>query len=151
MKESTINVIGILTLFLIISGCKITLVPNYDAALVEKIESIAKTTDMFYLNMLETTKNDSTRAYKKFVKEYIAIEVELNSILNKNKVKPLNEHSVRICEITLNLWIKYREEHKSDNELSDGLIKLNRKTFSDLFYAMQVAEDAKQIVSNPPQ
>ena len=42
-------------------------------------------------------------------------------------------------------------EHKKDNTLSNGLIKLNRKTFSDLFFAMQVAEKGKEIVNNPPQ
>jgi hypothetical protein len=51
----------------------------------------------------------------------------------------------------LELWVKYKEEHKEDNELSDGLIKLNRLTFSDLFYAMLVAEKAKEIISNPPK
>jgi len=102
--------------------------------------------------MMETTapENDG-RAYDKFSDQYVNIEVELNSLLNKNKVRPLNTHSTRICEITKQLWVKYKEEHKTDNTLNDGLIKLNQLTFSDLFYAMQVAEKAKDIVSNPPQ
>lgn len=133
-------------------GCKVTFVPNYDSGIAAQIDQVAKSIDKFYLTMLETTKNESNgRAFDKFAQEYVAIEVELNSLLNKNKVKPLNEHSVRICEITVSLWIKYKEEHKTDNELEDGLIKLNRKTFSDVLYAMQVAEQAKKIVSNPPQ
>ncbi|MCK5170786.1 MAG: hypothetical protein KAQ75_12990, partial [Bacteroidales bacterium] len=69
----------------------------------------------------------------------------------KNKVRPLNENSTRICEITLELWQKYKEEHRSDQTLSNGLIQLNRKTFSDLFFAMQVAEKGKETVNNPPQ
>jgi len=77
--------------------------------------------------------------------------VELNSLLNKNRIRPLNEHSTRICEITMQLWQKYKEEHKTDNTLNNGLIQLNRSTFDDLFFAMQVAEKAKDIVSNPPQ
>ena len=79
------------------------------------------------------------------------IEVEINSLLNKNKVRPLNENSTRICEITLQLWQKYKEEHKTDNTLSDGLIKLNRQSFSDLFFAMQVAEEGKKIIDNQSQ
>ena len=136
---------------LLFYSCRITLVPNYDEAIAHQIEEIAKSVDKFYLEMLETTSNNNNeRSFNNFAESYVEIEVELNSLLNKNKVRPLNDNSTRICEITLELWIKYKDEHKNDNTLSDGLIKLNRKTFSDLFYAMQVAEEAKNIISNPP-
>lgn len=135
-----------------LQSCKVTLIAPYDAAISTQIDNTAKTVDKFYLSMMETTapENDG-RAYDKFSDQYVNIEVELNSLLNKNKVRPLNTHSTRICEITKQLWVKYKEEHKTDNTLNDGLIKLNQLTFSDLFYAMQVAEKAKDIVSNPPQ
>ena len=135
-----------------ITSCKVTFIPGYDSDISKQIENTAKQVDKFYLSMLETTTapNDG-RAFDKFSEQYVNIEVELNSLLNKNKIRPLNENSTRICEITLQLWIKYKEEHKSDNSLSDGLIKLNRQTFGDLFFAMQVAEKGKEIVNNPPQ
>jgi hypothetical protein len=137
---------------IVLTSCKVTFIPNYDSDISEQIENTAKSVDKFYLSMLETTtSSDDGRVFSKFSEQYVNIEVELNSLLNKNKIRPLNENSTRICEITLELWIKYKEEHKSDNSLSDGLIKLNRKTFSDLFFAMQVAEKGKEIVSNPPQ
>ena len=133
-------------------SCRLTLVPSYDEVIEQQIEVLAKDVDRFYLNMLETTSNENDgRAFELFANSYVDIEVELNSMLNKNKVRPLNENSTRICEITLELWIKYKNEHKTDNNLSDGVIKLNRQTFGDLFYAMQVAEAAKNIVSNPPE
>jgi len=137
---------------LLFSTCKVTFVPEYDAELSSQIDETAKMVDKFYLEMLETTSNQNGgRAFEGFIQGYIDIEVELNSLLNKNKIRPLNDNSTRICEITLQLWTKYKEEHKTDNALSDGLIKLNRQTFSDLFYAMQVAEKAKEIVNNPPE
>jgi hypothetical protein len=132
-------------------SCRVTLVPPYDAVIMEQIDETSKAVDKFYLVMLETTSNTSGgRAYELFAEEYVIIEVELNSLLNKNKIRPLNENSTRICEITLQLWQKYKMEHKEDNSLPDGMIELNRKTFGDLFYAMQVAEKAKEIVTNPP-
>ncbi len=137
---------------LALNSCKVTLLPSYDAGISEQIENTSKTVDKFYLSMLEFTSSENDgRAFDKFAREYVDIEVELNSLLTKNKIRPLNENSTRICEITLQLWIKYKEEHKTDNTLSDGLIKLNRKTFSDLFYAMRVAEEGKKIAANPPQ
>jgi hypothetical protein len=138
--------------FLSITSCRVTLVPGYDANISAQIDNTAKEVDKFYLTMLETTKTDSGgRAFEKFSQDYINIEVELNSLLTKNKIRPLNENSTQICEITLQLWLKYKAEHKTDNTLSDGLIILNRKTFSDLFYAMQVAEKGKELVKNPPE
>jgi len=137
---------------IVLNSCRVSFIPSYDANISEQIEYTAKAVDKFYLLMLETTSDlNNGRAFSNFSEQYVNIEVELISLLNKNKIRPLNNNSTRICEITIELWMKYKEEHKSDNTLSDGLIKLNRKTFSDLFFAMQVAEKGKEIVNNPPQ
>ncbi|MEI8366664.1 MAG: hypothetical protein WCF65_09645 [Parachlamydiaceae bacterium] len=139
-------------MFLALNACKVILLPGYDAAITEQIVNSAKTVDKFYLSMLDNTSAEQGgRAFSSFSEEYVNIEVDLNALLSKNKIRPLNQNSTRICEITLQLWTKYKEEHKKDNTLSDGLVKLNRKTFSDLFFAMQVAEKGKQIIGNPPQ
>ncbi len=136
---------------LTITACKVTFVPAYDAQITQQIDQTAKAVDKFYLFMLETTASDTIgRSFTKFSEQYINVEVEMNSLLNKNKIRPLNENSTRICEINLQLWQKYKEEHKRKNTLSDGVIKLNRKTFNDLFYAMQVAEEGKNIRAPNP-
>lgn len=154
MNKTFLNKITILTFFgliLGISACKITLVPSYDEQLKDQIESTSKDIDRFYLNMMEMTTNaEGGRAYEKFREGYINIEVELISLLNKNKVKPLNTHSTRICEITLEIWRKYKTEHKEDNAIPDGLIKLNMLAMNDLMYAMLIAEKGKAIADNPP-
>lgn len=137
---------------LALNSCKVTFIPGYDAKIAEQIENTSKAVDKFYLSMLDTTSAEKEgRTFSKFSEQYVNIEVELNSLLSKNRIRPLNENSTRICEITIQLWMKYKAEHKKDNTLSDGLIKLNQKTFSDLFYAMQVAEKGKEMVTNPPQ
>ncbi len=157
MKSITLKHAGHKALLLglaisLFTACQVTFIPDYDQAIAAQIEETAKTVDRFYLMMLETTTaKDEGRSFDLFAEQYVNIEVELTSLYNKNKVRPLNENSTRICEITLELWQKYKEEHREDNSLSDGLIKLNRNTFEDLFYAMLVAERAKDIVNNPPQ
>lgn len=150
-QQLQILVFVILSVFAF-NSCRVTLLPSYDASIAEQIEKTTKQADKFYLTMLETTTEENNgRSFDKFVNQYVDIEVELYSLLNQNKVRPLNENSTRICEITLELWQKYKEEHKTDNTLSNGLIKLNRQVFSDLFFAMQVAEKGKDIINNPPQ
>lgn len=147
-----ISIVVILFGIISLASCKVTFVPSYDSNISGQIDNTSKKIDKFYLTLLETTsESDSGRVFDKFTNQYVDIEVELNSLLNKNKIRPLNENSTRISEITVGLWIKYKEEHRADNTISNGIIKLNRKTFSDLLYAMQVAEKAKDIISNPPE
>ncbi|ASB48447.1 hypothetical protein [Alkalitalea saponilacus] len=137
----------IFAFLLITSSCRIQLIADYDANVAEQIGRTAMKVERFYLTMLETTTVENNgRAYDHFTEGYIDVEVELISLLNRNRVRPLNENSVRICEITLELWQKYKMEHKEDNSISDGVIGLNRLTFSDLFFAMQVAERAKELI-----
>ena len=150
-QQLQILVFVILSVFAF-NSCRVTFLPSYDASIAEQIEKTTKQVDRFYLTMLETTTAENNgRSFEKFANQYVDIEVELNSLLNKNKVRPLNENSTRICEITLELWKKYKEEHKTDNTLSNGLIKLNKLSFSDLFFAMQVAEEGKKIIENQSQ
>jgi hypothetical protein len=147
-KSSLLLIVSLIFLL----SCRVTLLPEYNAELSKNIENTAKLVDKFYLSMYETTSVENNgRSYDKFAGQYVEIEVEIKSLLNRNKIRPLNENSTRISEITLELWQKYKEEHKTDNTLSNGLIQLNMKTFADLFFAMQVAEEGKNLVNNPPQ
>ena len=135
-------------LIFILFGCRVELVNDYDAELSTHIQNVAKQTDLFYLNMLETTSNDGNgRRYSNFAEGYAKIQAELNSLLQKNKIKPLNEHSTRICEIALQFWQDYKNEHKEYDEISDSEIDLNRLYLQDIFYAMLVAEEGKKLAT----
>ena len=139
--------ISFFAFLLVFASCKVQLVSNYNADLSNEINTTAKKVDNFYLTMQEIPADK--RQFVNFSTTYIEIEVDLNSLVTKNRVRPLNVESTRIAEITLRLWEKYKEEHKKDNTLSNGLIRLNKKTFSDMFYAMQVAEEGKKVSNNP--
>lgn len=135
---------GILFLLLFVS-CNFALLAPYNREVSTHIESTAKSVDRFYLDMLEKTDTiGNSRAYLKFADGYINIEVELNSLYTKNRIRPLNKESTRNCEIALKVWRDYKEEHKKKNGISDGLIKYNRKYMSDMFYVIQVGEELKQ-------
>jgi hypothetical protein len=138
--------LSLFSLMFVFAACKVQFIPSYDAELSKEINETAKKIDNFFLTMQDVPLAD--RQYDHFSTGYIEIEVDLNSLVTKNRVRPLNTESTRITEISLQLWEKYKEEHKKDNSLSNGLIKLNRKTFSDLFYAMQVAEEGKRVGGN---
>jgi len=122
-------------------SCKVTLVPNYDIGIASQIDSTLRMVDKFYLTMLETTKNESgQRAYQNFVQGYVNIEVELQSLIDKNTIRPLNSDSKKISENTLAQWVKYRDKHKQDNQISDANITLNRIYMHDQLVTMQTGE-----------
>lgn len=129
----------------------VSLVATYDAKAREQITTVSKSVDKFYLNLLDTTSVENNgRAFQKYTKQYVEIEVELNSLLAQNRVRPLNQNSTRICEITLQFWQKYKETHKKKDSITNAEIMLNQKYMSDLFYCMQVAEEGKKYLNSIP-
>ena len=128
----------------LLTSCNFALLPPYSREVSAQIENTAKSVDRFYLNMLEKTDTTNTgRAYSNYANGYIDIEVELNSLYNKNRIRPLNKASTRNCEIALQRWREYKEEHKEKNTISNGLIAYKRQYMSDLFYTIQISEEFK--------
>ena len=128
-----------------LASCRVTLVAPYDSRVSQKIEDIAQKVDKFYLTMLETTRNENNeREYSKFVDDYIDVEVELNSLLNMNRIRPLNKESTKNCQIAVDTWVKYKEKHKENNTISNIDIELNRDFLRDLFTVIQIGEEVKK-------
>ncbi len=131
-------------LFIIIcSGCSVKLVSDYDQTTADELIRIAKKVDMFYGNLSELS--ESEREYRKFSKDYIDIESDIRSLVIRNKMRPLNEESIKISETILGEFMKYRKKHKDENLYKNTLITLHRNRLLRLFTAMSVAEQAKQI------
>lgn len=135
----------LLSCILIFSQCRVHLLPEFDATILEQIDQTAKHVDKFYLGLLELDPaNLHNRSYSNCSETYIAIQSELNSLYIKNKIRPLNSNTLRIVEITKELWNKYKNEHKRDQVLTNGVIELNRQSMEELFYTMRVAEKIKK-------
>jgi hypothetical protein len=124
-------------------SCKIALIAPYDAGIKTQIIDAQKKIDYLYITLSET--KESERTYQNFATAYIDVEVALTSILRQNQVKPLNEHATAVTKIALNFWKKYKNEHKAENTISNGMIKINSKYMSDIMYAMQVSEEGKKL------
>jgi PBP1b-binding outer membrane lipoprotein LpoB len=133
---------------MLFSACKVAFVPNYDDKIAEQIENIAKSVDKLYLTMLETsTEANGGRAYSVFADQYIAIEIELHSLLNKNAARKKNENTVKICEKTIELFEKYKNEHKERNTINDANIKLNLEYLRGILYPLMISEEAKRLAN----
>ena len=142
------QVVSYLILFLAFSqlaNCSVKLVADYDAAVAESIIEVAQRVDTFYTRLLETPQDE--RKYVKSVDNYIAIEVELRSLVMRNKIRRLNDESIEIAETTLEKWSKYKKAHKENDLYKDALVLLHRERFTKLFTAMAIAEEAKRLTS----
>lgn len=137
-------IVGVLLLTGMIMSCRVTLTAPYDESIVNQTQQLVKQVDRLYLTMLETTENrNDVRAYRHFAEDYINIEVELNYLIIKNRMKPMNSESVRNFEIALEAWIRYKEQHKMNNGISDADIELNRGYLRDLFMVILIGEYEK--------
>lgn len=145
------------TLFI---NCSFHILADYDKDIADEIVKTAKDVDAFFLLVLDTDPN--RRQYETFITQYRKIESDLSSLLLKNRIRPLNEESIKISENTLEAWRKLKSYHKERTEwsrLSDGepnkistdkifsdvMIENNRRIFFDNFSAMAVAEYAKKL------
>lgn len=133
----------LLLLAFALSGCAVKLVADYDSVSFEEILKVGKKVDKFYGDLLETKLTD--RAYPKFSDRYVDIETDIRSLVTRNKARALNEESTQISEITLSLWVKYKDGHKEKDTYSDGTAKLDRNRFIRLFAAAANAERAKNL------
>ena len=128
-----------MTLLLLCNSCKVTLVAPRDSELLGQIETASQAIDGFYLKMLDAT----VRNYAQYSDGYIAIEVQLNAIHDKTRLKQHNAETVAIADNVRSTWVKYKNEHKAADKLNDGEIRYNSSTMRDFIYALSVAENAK--------
>ncbi|TQV77241.1 hypothetical protein FLL45_04655 [Aliikangiella marina] len=126
---------------LLISGCTVKYVAEYDAEIKNEIIQVAKKVDLFWGDLLDT--DVDKRQYDKFKTNYNEIESDIRSLVLKNEIRPLNEESTEQAKIALKLWTDDREKHKSDDGFSNGRAKLHQRQLSRVFAAMAKGEAVK--------
>jgi len=131
----------------IVTSCKVSLVATYDYMVAEKIEEVNKEIDKFYLVMLETTVNENgERAYDKYSEQYIDIQLDLKSLLQKNKRREKNQETIQINQRIYDKWLEYKEIHETQNELSDADIEANMTNIDNMLNTMLAAEQFKKAI-----
>ncbi|MDH3973139.1 MAG: hypothetical protein OEV42_02560 [Deltaproteobacteria bacterium] len=140
-KILSINVLAALFLVLL-NGCTVKYVAEYDAGIKEEIVEIAKKVDIFWGELLDRDGDD--RKYSSFKSAYNEIEADIRGLVMKNEIRPLNKASTKQVRIALDLWVEDRELHKKKDGFSDFQAKRHRKQFNRVFTAMAIGEDLKK-------
>ncbi len=142
MKQLFLNR-RITALFLIIffaASCKVTLVPEYSAALEEQVAAAAKATDKLYIDMLDVA--IAARTYDSFKDRYNEIEAEINSIQLKNEARQKNKDFLVIIKNLKDAFAEAKQYHKSHTTISNGEAKSYQATLSAFWKPLYVAEKA---------
>jgi outer membrane biogenesis lipoprotein LolB len=126
---------------LLLSGCSMTFISDYDQATMDEMQLINKKIDRFFLRL--SYEDPKERTYRKFKKAYLDIEVELHALKTMQVVRAMNELTVKQVDTALNLWQQERTSHQKNNGISDILIKIHRSQYNRLFMAMIKGEASK--------
>lgn len=131
----------IITTMMLLLGCTAKLVADYDDKIYKQTLSTAKLVDKFYISLLAVKEHN--RKYQPYAKKYLGIENILRSLYSKNKSRKLNQESITISESILDLWIKYKTNHQSQNTYSNRNAQLDKNRLSRLFTSAANAESSK--------
>lgn len=120
---------GLILLALILANsCTVTLVDSYRQDIADDLVVVQKDSYVLFTSIMETPAG-SDRAYAKFEDEYTKLEATIQSVYQRNRIRPKNEESIAQSKILLDTWIKYKNKHKTDDSaISDGVLE-GRRTY----------------------
>ena len=123
------------------SSCSVTLVPEYNASLYQKIVTTAARNDRLYIDLLQS--DTDHRAFSQYAKRYAAIETSIQSINLQYQARANNSVFLPILENIQNLFLKYKEEHKQHTApLTQAEIKVYQAYTRDYWKPLLIAENA---------
>ena len=131
---------------LLMSGCALNLVSDYDQESLQSMELLAKKVDLFYAKLAMVSPKE--RGFKRFNQDYVAIDVDLNALLTRQKIRAVNELTTKQVVIAQNLWSQDMQLHKQRDTISDFIVKRHRQQFNRLFLAMIKGEESKPVSNN---
>lgn len=127
--------------FFLISSCKVQYVADYNERVEEEILKVYEDIERFYLRMSLVSENE--RTFNKFEADYLNIEISLQTLFLRNKIRPLNDESIKQTENIITLWNKVKEEHKNEDKVKSYILQKHRGHFQRMFIAMLIGEEKK--------
>lgn len=130
-----IKILSVSILVLSLFSCKVTLVPAYDASFEEQVTKTAKLNDQLYLEIQES----SNRSYSAFSARYVAVQTEISSIVMKTMAMDHNTDMLKIAQNLETLFKQFKDDHKTNDTVSDADIKLNQAQIRGVWVPLLVA------------
>lgn len=144
-RYSATRVWLILAFSILFSGCALQLISDFDQKSVDQMQNISEKVNGFYLGL--SYLKQEQRTYQESAPYYLKVEEKLEALESMQRIRELNELTVKQVEIALSLWRQDRKMHKREGSLSDFIIKRRKSQYQRLFIAMIKGEDSKQKVA----
>lgn len=137
-------------LALLLAGCAVSFVAEYDKATEDRLIGAYERVSRFYDDLAETA--PVQRGYDRFAPRYADVATDLRVLLLRQRARASNSESEQIVAKILENWERTRERHKRfsadperrTNAYPDSLLALDRQQFEDQFRTAVVAERAKK-------
>jgi hypothetical protein len=140
--------IGIISIFLLVASCRVSLVPEYSKEIETQITNGAKLNDKLYIDLLNAPLEK--RGFDVFSARYSEVEAEINSIRLKNEIRKQNVDMLKIIDNLANGFKGIKEEHKNKKSpLTDGEITVYQATLKGYWKPLLIAEGGLKKVKKP--
>ncbi|MDW6093864.1 hypothetical protein SBX64_15100 [Vibrio rhizosphaerae] len=129
-------------LLLLLSGCAVQLVAEFDPQTLHQLQQINNQIDRLYLQMAALPATQ--RRYPQFQPQYLEIEVMIRGFVRLQEWRQMNEETNKQAQILAKLWQQDMQQHQKNGHLSDFLLKRHRAQYQRLIDTIAQGELAKK-------
>lgn len=130
------------TLLLLLSGCSVQLVAEFDPQTLNQLQQINNQIDRLYLQM--SALPATQRQYQQFQPQYLDIDVTIRGFVRLQEWRQMNEETYKQAQILAKLWQQDMQQHRKSGHLSDFLLKRHRAQYQQLINTIAQGELAKK-------
>jgi hypothetical protein len=127
---------------LLLCGCSLHLVADYDPQIVNQLEVIDRKIEHLYLTM-QILEPDQ-RQYDRFSEQYLNLLIDIRLMERRQARRKNNSESLKQAKLLLQFWQQDMLSHQQHQTLSNFLIKRRLNQYRRLIDALIDGELAKQ-------
>lgn len=128
------------------TGCgSVRFVADYDQAALDDLAESSAQVFAFYDKLLETRAATGVVRYAPYAEDWGKVETRLRVGILREQARPKNQESVEILATTLDMWIRFRDSHRSRDDYVPAKIAIDRKHMARNLGAAMNAEEAKKL------
>lgn len=128
-----------LVVVVLLSACRVSLVPDYNATIFQKIVSTAARNDRLYIDLMQA--DAGQRSFALYAKRYAALETAIQSLYLQYQARANNTAFLPILENIQTLFLKYKKEHQQHSSpLTDAEISVYQTYTRDYWKPLLIAE-----------
>jgi hypothetical protein len=133
-------------LLLILAGCSnVRLVADYDEQAVQDLSETSTLVFTFYDRLLEDKSAIGKIPYAPYAEAWGEVETRLRVRQLREQSRSTNGESVTIITTTLDMWIKYRDAHRLQDDYPAAKMNIDRDHMARNLGAAMNAEIAKDL------